>query len=235
MVKRIVVGAVLISALLTSCTPAPQTPIEQDLTSSGIVFKTSLHTLIPRNLSTKAVPYFESGYSNNRKTADSFFHVAENWASIRQAAALFLEEYPRAYGRITEEELTYAIAGVLYDELFRRDFADDAEEEALRKGISDENFFWNTLGIAQISPAIHKETISKALQRELTLEEAAKELLSSDSSILTIPHILYDNHPSNLELAVTRYHAGNVPASDERAVAILGQELRKHLETIREQ
>lgn len=222
-------------ALLTSCSmPQNGENIEVD-SSSGVTLHTNTHTLIARSLSTKAMPYFDPAYSNNKRTADSFFQKSENWASIQKASKEFLVEYPRAYERISEEELSYAVAGVLYDELFRRDFADDAEEEALRQGNIDEGFYSNTLGIAQISPTIHKVTINKALGKELSLEDAAKELLNADSSIATIPYILYDNHPSNLKLAVTRYHAGTVKNIDERAEGILSEALRKHLESLRNQ
>lgn len=236
MVKTLYIPAVISLALLVSCTQKlpPTEPIELQTNGSGVTLHTNTHTLIGRNLSTKAIPYFDSAYSNNRRTADSFFERKEIWEDIASTSTEFLEKYPRAYNRITREDLDYVIAGILYDELFRRDFADDAEEEALRKGSIDENFFGNTLGVAQISPAIHKDTISTALDRELTLEEAARELLNSDSSIATIPYILYDNHPSNLALAVTRYHAGNVKNIDERAEAILGEELRTHLQSLRQ-
>ena len=235
MVKIIVLSVMLTSALLTSCA-APQNgeSIEVDA-GSGVTFHTNAHTLIARNLSTKAVPYFDPAYGNNKRTADAFFQKKESWESIQKVSTAFLEKYPRAYERISSDDFSVAIAGVLYDELFRRDFADDVEEETLRRGNIDDGFFSNTLGIAQISPSIHRVTINTALGKELSLEDAATALLNAESSVATVPYILYDNHPSNLALAITRYHAGTVRNIDERAEGILSDALQNHLKSLRDQ
>ncbi len=187
--------------------------------------------VLPAVYNLSVLPLDDPQYSGNKAYADAQIVSQDLQLTMEEVIQGFRQDFPNAYKIYSIQELRIIFSALLYDELFRRDISDTMDDTALLSMPLSQSLLKRTLGIAQINPSIHIESIREATGNfELSLEDAAQKLLDTKVSLKTMSIILYKNHPQDIILAMSRYHAGNTTTHTERAIYLQSAEFLSYIQ-----